>query len=117
MKIEVTYVVCPMGCIMVIDKIDNVYKVSGNICKKGEKYGIKEITNPKRVIISTVKLEGSYLNLLLIKTNSSTPKGMIFDAMKVLDSVTVISPVNVGDIIIKDVLGTGVDIMSSKTMA
>ena len=42
---------------------------------------------------------------------------MIFDAMKALDSVTVISPVNVGDIIIKDVLGTGVDIMSSKTMA
>lgn len=49
MKIEVTYVVCPMGCIMVIDKIDNVYKVSGNICKKGEKYGIKEITNPKEL--------------------------------------------------------------------
>lgn len=116
MKTEVTCVVCPMGCKMVIDKIDGVYKVSGNTCKRGEKYCIEEITNPKRVITSTVKLEGSYLNLLPVKTNGSVPKGMMFDVMKALDSITVLAPVNVGDIIIKDVLGTGIDIVSSKTM-
>lgn len=116
MKYDVTCVVCPLGCKMTVTKMDNGYSVSGNTCKRGEKYGVEEVTNPKRVVTSTVRLKGSYLNLLPVKTNGSIPKGLIFDVMDALDKITITAPVKVGDIIIKDVLGTGIDIVSSKTM-
>lgn len=113
---NVTCTVCPMGCSLVVSKVDGEYRVEGNTCKRGAKYGVEEVTNPRRVITTTVKLSGSYLNLLPVKTNDSVPKELMFDIMKVLDKVCVCAPVNVGDIIVKDILGTGVDIVSSKSM-
>ncbi|WP_206001553.1 DUF1667 domain-containing protein [Paraclostridium dentum] len=113
---NVTCTVCPMGCSLVVSKVDGEYKVEGNTCKRGAKYGVEEVTNPRRVITTTVKLSGSYLNLLPVKTNDSVPKELMFDIMKVLDKVCVGAPVNVGDVIVKDILGTGVDIVSSKSM-
>lgn len=116
MENNITCIVCPIGCSLVVTKLDNRYKVEGNTCKRGEKYGVEELTNPKRVVTSTVRLEGSYLNLLPVKTKESIPKDMIFDIMKELDKIVIIPPINVGDIIIKNILDTGVDIVSSKTI-
>ncbi|CEP90381.1 molybdopterin oxidoreductase [[Clostridium] sordellii] len=113
---NITCTVCPMGCYLVVSKVDGEYKVEGNTCKRGAKYGVEEVTNPRRVITTTVKLNGSYLNLLPVKTNDSIPKELMFDIMRLLDNVVVNAPVNVGDIIIKDVLGTGVDVVSAKSM-
>jgi len=113
---NITCIVCPMGCPLKVTKLDNEYKVEGNTCKRGEKYGVEELTNPKRVITTTVKLNGSYLNLLPVKTEDSIPKGMMFEIMEELDKITVTSPINVGDIIVENVLGTGVNVVSTKAI-
>ncbi|XTR38670.1 DUF1667 domain-containing protein [Paraclostridium tenue] len=113
---NITCTVCPMGCSLVVSKVDGEYKVEGNTCKRGAKYGVEEVTNPRRVITTTVKLNGGYLNLLPVKTNDSVPKELMFDIMKLLDNVEVNAPVSVGDVIVKDVLGTGVDFVSAKSM-
>ena len=113
---NITCTVCPMGCSLVVSKVDGEYKVEGNTCKRGAKYGVDEVTNPRRVITTTVKLNGGYLNLLPVKTNDSVPKKLMFEIMKLLDNVLVNAPVNVGDVIVKDVLGTGVDVVSAKSM-
>ncbi len=113
---NITCTVCPMGCSLIVSKIDGEYKVEGNTCKRGAKYGVEEVTNPRRVITTTVKLSGSYLNLLPVKTNDSVPKELMFDIMEVLDKVCLEAPVSVGDIIVKDILGTGVDVVSSKSI-
>lgn len=113
---NITCTVCPMGCSLVVSKVDGEYKVEGNTCKRGAKYGVEEVTNPRRVITTTVKLNGGYLNLLPVKTNDSVPKELMFEIMKLLDRVEVNTPVSVGDVIIKDVLGTGVDVVSAKSM-
>lgn len=113
---NITCTVCPMGCSLVVSKVDGEYKVEGNTCKRGAKYGVEEVTNPRRVITTTVKLNGGYLNLLPVKTNDSVPKELMFDIMKLLDNVLVNAPVSVGDVIVKDVLGTGVDVVSAKSM-
>ncbi len=113
---NITCIVCPMGCALTVIKEENGYKVEGNSCKRGIKYGIDEMTNPKRVITTTVRIQGSYINLLPVKTSDSVPKGMIFEIMEVLDKVKVTAPVKVGDVIVKNILGTGVDIVSTKTM-
>ncbi|MGL5345775.1 MAG: DUF1667 domain-containing protein [Peptostreptococcaceae bacterium] len=111
---NITCIVCPMGCPLVVTKIDNGYKVEGNTCKRGQKYGVDELTNPKRVITTTVKLKNSYLNLLPVKTEDSVPKGVIFQIMEELDKIEVMPPLNVGDIIVENILGTGVNIVSTK---
>lgn len=116
MECNVTCIVCPMGCRMTVTNTNDEYKVEGNTCKRGEKYAIEELTNPKRVITSTVRLEGSYLNLLPVKTDGSIPKELMMNIVAILDKVKVQSPVRVGDIIIKDVLGTGVNIVSTKNL-
>lgn len=113
---NITCIVCPMGCQLQVIKLENGYKVEGNTCKRGEKYGVEELTNPKRVITTTVKLNGSYLNLLPVKTEDSIPKGMMFEIMEELDKITVTSPINVGDIIVENILGTGVNVVSAKTV-
>lgn len=116
MKKDITCIVCPRGCRMTVNNIDGQYIVEGNSCIRGSKYGIDEVTNPRRVITSTVRLNGSYLNMLPVKTDGSIPKDMVFDIMKVLSEITVTTPINVGDVIVKNVLDTGVDIVSTKTM-
>ncbi|MCR8744623.1 DUF1667 domain-containing protein [Romboutsia lituseburensis] len=113
---NITCIVCPMGCPLVVTKTDDGYKVEGNTCKRGEKYGVEELTNPKRVITSTVKLEKSYLNLLPVKTQDSIPKDMMFEIMEVLDTIKVSAPINVGDVIVENILNTGINIVSAKTV-
>ncbi|MGL5693102.1 MAG: DUF1667 domain-containing protein [Peptostreptococcaceae bacterium] len=113
---ELICIVCPIGCHLTVDKKEDTFKVDGNTCKRGEKYAIEEMTNPRRVITSTVKLQNSYLNLLPVKTEDTIPKEMIFEIMEELDSIKVVAPVSVGDIIVENVLGTGVNIVSTKTI-
>lgn len=117
MKREITCIVCPKGCQMIVNNMDGQYIVEGNSCIRGSKYGVDEVTSPKRMITSTVRLEGSYLNMLPVKTSSSVPKDLVFEIMNLLSTIKITAPVNVGDIIIKNVLDTGVDIVSCKTMS
>ena len=115
-KIELTCIVCHMGCHLNVEQSEEGFKVEGNTCKRGEKYAVQELTNPTRVITTTVKLENSYLQLLPVKTEDPIPKGMIFDIMEALDKVRVNAPVKVGDVIVENILDTGVNVISAKTM-
>lgn len=116
MKKEITCIVCPKGCQMTVNNIDGQYIVEGNGCIRGSKYGVDEVTSPKRMITSTVRLEGSYLNMLPVKTSASVPKDLVFEVMKILSEIKMTAPVKVGDIIVKNILNTGVDIVSTKTI-
>ncbi|WP_434798235.1 DUF1667 domain-containing protein [Terrisporobacter vanillatitrophus] len=116
MKREITCIVCPKGCQMIVNNIDGQYIVEGNSCIRGSKYGVDEVTNPKRMITSIVRLEGAYLNMLPVKTSSSVPKDLVFEIMNILSTIKITAPVKVGDIIVKNVLNTGVDIVSTKTI-
>lgn len=112
---EMICIVCPVGCRIKVDENDD-YKVTGNKCPKGIAYGKKELTSPTRTITSTVKIKDAIHNRLPVKTSIEIPKGMIFDIMRELDKVEVTSPVKVGDVIIKNILKTGADIISTRDM-
>lgn len=115
MKKELICITCPIGCHLEVD-IDQDYKVTGNQCKRGIEYGKKELTNPTRTITSTVKIIGGIYNRLPVKTNREIAKGLIFDVMKLLDDVVVESPITVGDVILKNVYDSGVDIVATRSM-
>lgn len=112
MKKDMICVTCPRGCNITVEyEGTNVISVTGNTCPRGEKYARTEIVNPERNIHSTVKLIGGKNPVVPCKTSSPIPKEKIFDVMKEIDKVTVKAPVKIGDVFIKDVCGTGVDIV------
>ena len=98
------------------DYVSLGYKVTGNTCKRGEAYAVKEMTNPTRVIPTTVKIKNAHLNRLPVKTNAPVPKGLIFECMNTINKVEVEAPIKLGDIIIKNILGIGIDVVATKTM-
>lgn len=109
---------CPMGCPMEV-KLENgeVVSVTGNTCAKGDAYARKEVTHPTRIICSTVPVEGGDHLTLPVKTAQDIPKGKIFDAVAELKHVKVAAPVKLGDVVLADVCGTGVDIIACRTVA
>lgn len=108
---ELICIVCPRGCHLCVDENLNV---TGNSCKRGETYGKNEITNPTRVLTSTVKIEGSALVRLPVKTSVPVPKGRIFDVMAEINKVCVHAPVAMNAVILPNVLGLGADILATR---
>ena len=106
---HLTCINCPKGCQLkvTLDK-GEVLSVTGNGCKRGDIYGRKEVTNPTRVVTSTVSVTGGERERVSVKTKTDTPKGLMFDVMKVINRTCVAAPVHVGDVLVEDVCGTGV---------
>lgn len=114
---ELICINCPLGCSLTVTMENNeVKKVEGNTCKKGESYGKKEVTNPTRIVTSSVRVCGGSLPVVSVKTAFDIPKGKIADCARALKSVTVTAPVHIGDVVLKDVSGTGVDIVATKNV-
>lgn len=114
---ELTCIRCPLGCIMqVAIEGDEIKEVKGNTCKRGDDYARKEITNPMRIVTSTIEIDGTDDMMLSVKTEKDIPKEKIMDCMKVLKGIKVSLPVHIGDVIIENVAGTGVSIIATKTI-
>ena len=108
---------CPMGCPLVVT-LDHgeVVSVEGNTCKRGAVYGKKEVTNPTRIVTSTVRVTGGSIPMVSVKTREDIPKEKIFDCIKALKEIEVAAPVNIGDVVLRDVAGTGVDVVATKNV-
>lgn len=116
---DMVCIVCPMGCHMVLEKDENEasqIKVLHNQCPRGKAYAIEEMTAPKRMLTSTVIIKDGFLNRLPVKTSASVGKELLMDVMHVLDGVVVEAPIKVGDVIVENILGTGVNIVASRSM-
>ncbi|MBD5489122.1 MAG: DUF1667 domain-containing protein [Lachnospiraceae bacterium] len=108
---------CPMGCPLTVEMDgDEVVSVSGNTCKRGDTYGRKEVTNPTRIVTSTVKVTGGGADMVSVKTKQDIPKGKIFECVKALKDVEVQAPIHIGDVIVSNVAGTGVDIVATRNV-
>ena len=108
---------CPLGCPLTVT-IENgaVTEVKGNTCPKGDAYARKEVTNPTRIVTSTVVVEGGVAPMVSCKTAADIPKGKIFDVTEALKDVKAQAPVAIGDVLLADVAGTGVDIVATKNV-
>jgi CxxC motif-containing protein/NADPH-dependent 2,4-dienoyl-CoA reductase/sulfur reductase-like enzyme len=110
---ELICIVCPKGCHLQIAGNSN-FAVTGNNCERGTEYGIREITNPTRVITSTVCVEGGAIARMPVKTDKTIPKSKIFEAMKLLDELEMKSPIKLGDVVVSDICGTGANFISTR---
>ena len=114
-KRELICIGCPMCCPVTVEMDeDKIVSVTGNTCPRGDAYARKEVTNPTRIVTSTVKVEGGSVEMISVKTKEDIPKEKIFDCVKALKGVTVKAPVHIGDVILADVAGTGVDVVATR---
>ena len=110
---ELICIMCPKGCHL---NVDDDLNVTGNGCVRGVTYGKQEVTDLRRYLTSTVRLESKNYRRLPVISSGDLPKDKVSDVVKYLDTVVVKAPINVKDVVVSNVLGLGVDILATRTI-
>ena len=113
MSTKVVCIACPLGCLVEVDKD----KISGHKCPKGIKYATLEATNPVRVFTGSVKIRDGELPLLSVRSTAGVPKGQIKPIAALMRQIVLNAPIQIGQVVLADVLGTGVHIVATRTVA
>lgn len=119
---ELICIGCPLGCPLTVTTEQTakgaitVTAVTGNTCPRGDKYARKEVTNPTRIITSTVAVRGGTSAMVNVKTATDIPKEKIFECMEALKGIEVSAPVRIGDVILPNVAGTSVDMIAARNV-
>lgn len=115
--INLTCINCPLGCPLVVEmEGDGRIRVSGNTCKRGEIYARKEVTDPARIVTSTVKVTNGNSVRVSVKTREDIPKEKIFDCVRALKEIQLEAPVHIGDLVAANIADTGVDVIATKNV-
>ncbi len=109
---EFICIVCPRGCHVSVDEQMNI---TGNQCKRGETYVLTELKDPKRILTTTVRTIFPETPRVSVKTSEPIPKGLIYEIMDLINDQIIEEPMSIGDVLIKNVLDTGADIVLTKS--
>lgn len=107
---------CPLGCELTVEISDETVTVTGNTCKKGEDYAKKEVTKPMRMLTSFVEVIDGKTPVVSVRTTGDIDKDKIFECIKTIKENCVKAPVKVGDVLIKNICGTNVDVIATKSV-
>ena len=108
MKREMTCIICPRGCTLQAEVLENGITVTGNTCPKGEVYAITECTTPMRTVTATVRCRNRRNTMISVKTASPIPKEQMMTVMALLRKRQLEAPVNIGDVVLPDIMGTNI---------
>ena len=112
----ITCIGCPMGCQVTVTLQDGeITEIKDYVCKKGKTYAVDELTNPTRMVTSVLRVEGSR-EPLSVKTREFIPKSKVFDCLTEIRKAKLTTPIHIGDVIVPDVCGTGVDVIATKNI-
>jgi CxxC motif-containing protein len=109
---------CPLGCRLEVDEdsTGDIVEIRGFSCRKGKTFAEREHTDPRRMITTTVGVEGGLWARLPVHATSELPKNQMWDVIEALRGVSVSAPVEIGDVIISGILGSEVDVVASRDM-
>lgn len=113
-EVQITCIICPLGCkgTVIINDAGNI-EVKNYRCEKGATYAITEYTSPKRILTTTILVEGSSRKLLPVRTSKPIPKNLLMDMMIYLSQIKVKPPVKINQVIVKNIAGTEADIIAT----
>ncbi|KPU63562.1 molybdopterin oxidoreductase [Thermococcus sp. EP1] len=115
MRHRLTCIVCPLGCLIEVEvENDRVTEVIGYKCPRGRDWAINEIINPKRIVMSVVKVKNGKLPTVSVKTTKPIPKEKIPELMKVLAQIEIKAPVRVGQVILENPLDLETKIVATR---
>jgi len=120
MSVETTKLICitcPVGCeLTVTHEGKEMLEVEGNRCKLGVEYAGQEISAPRRMVITTVRVKGGLHPLVPVRSAESVPKEKIFPILKELRKVELEAPVEINQVVLGNALDTGVDVVTSRRL-
>ena len=112
MKKEFICIVCPRGCHVTVDEQG---VITGNECKRGITYVETEMNAPTRILTTTVRTVYPEIPRVSVKTDQPIPKGLIYEAMDIINQVVIDKPMKIGEIVVKNILGTESNIVLTKS--
>lgn len=109
---------CPLGCRLEVEENEQheVVEVRGHNCKKGERFARQEHVDPRRMLTTTVAVHGGRLARLPVRTADTIPKDLVMPLCVALRSVEVEAPITIGEVVLPDALGSGVDVVASRDL-
>lgn len=113
---QITCIVCPNGCRISAEIKDGQYAFSGNKCARGADFAQAELTAPKRSVCTTVRTSYRGMPALPVRTNGEVPKDMIPGVMRALASVVVSKETRIGDVVVRNILDSGCDVIATSDM-
>jgi CxxC motif-containing protein len=120
MTTEITHYLCigcPLGCRLEVEETDgDIVEIRGFDCKRGKAYAQQEHVDPRRMVSTTVPVENGRWARLPVKTASAIPKDSVIALCQTLRKTVVTAPVHMGDVILANAMGTGVDIVATRDM-
>jgi len=116
MEKDIICIVCPIGCRLKVTGTPEDLKVSGNACKRGIPYAHNEINDPRRMICTTAKIRGGIHPVIPVKTDKPIPEKYKMDVVRAVNNIVLESQVKMGDVILPDIFGTGVNIVAERNM-
>ena len=116
MKYELTCINCPMGCRITAEYDGkDVTNIDGYTCARGKAYAKAEIIDPTRMVTALVRIEGRQ-SPLSVKTRGPIRKVLVFSALEAISKTTVKAPIHIGDVIIKNICDSGVDVVATENI-
>ena len=112
MKKNFVCICCPRGCNLTYDSETQLIK--GNFCIKGKEYGIQEMNMQSRMFTSLIRVSNRKDTMLSVKSNKPVPKEKIFDIVNEISAIKVAAPIEIGQIIVKNILNLDIDIIATK---
>jgi len=113
----ITCIVCPIGCkIYYTIEGNNFELIEGNKCKRGVEYARSEALDPRRMLTTSVLVKNGEWPLVSVKSNKPVPKKLIFKVLQKIKTLSVNAPIKSGQIIIKNVEGSNIDFIATKTI-
>lgn len=114
---EMICITCPMGCtLQVTHEGDTLLHVEGNTCPRGEAYVRRELTDPRRMVATTVRVKGGTHPLVPVATEAPFPKPRIFELLDEIRKIELAAPVQLKQVVLADALGTGIAVVASRDM-
>jgi len=116
-KKHFTCVTCPVGCEVDVEvKDSNIISMKGNRCDKVKEFVLQELKEPMRVFTTIVRIKGAKYAMLPVRTDKTIPKRLFKQAIEMLADINLQAPVHMSDVLVKDVAGSGANIIATRTM-
>ncbi|MFO7698084.1 MAG: DUF1667 domain-containing protein [Anaerolineae bacterium] len=114
---EFICVTCPVGC-SIQAEVDGQELVAlrGQACQRGEAFVREELTAPRRMLTTTVRVSGGRLPLVPVRSSVPVPKGLMLEIARALREVALDAPVADHQMVLENALGSGVDIVTSRAI-
>lgn len=111
---------CPSECLLTVEAerdangaVAKVHSITGNNCPRGDTFAHQELTCPMRVLTTTVAVSGGDEALLPVRTAEAIPLELHAQAMALIRGLVVNAPIRMGDVVLKDLLNTNINLIAS----